>query len=224
MNKMKQFDNSFLTSQVKLVAGVDEAGRGPLAGPVVAASVIFSPDSFIERVNDSKQLSEKEREILLPQIMERSIAYSVSVISHSKIDEINILQASLLAMCTAVSRLKVIPDLVLVDGNKKFEFSRPVIPIVKGDGKSFAIAAASIIAKIARDGIMKRLDGKFPEYLWKKNKGYPTKEHIKALKLYGPTPLHRKTFLKNILPEYSIYDFKKEYKPACPVGRIIGER
>ena len=204
MTETKQFDNSFLTNKIHLIAGVDEAGRGPLAGPVVAASVIFSPDTHIEGVNDSKQLSEKEREGLLPQIMERSVAYSVSVISHSKIDEINILQASLLAMFTSVSRLKIVPDLVLADGNKIFEFKKPVISIVKGDSKSFAIGAASIIAKVARDRIMKRLDLKFPEYLWKKNKGYPTREHIKAVKLYGPTPLHRKTFLKNILPEFAL--------------------
>ena len=206
MTKTKQFDNSFLTNKIKLIAGVDEAGRGPLAGPVVAASVIFLPDTFIEGVNDSKQLSEKEREELLPQIMERAVAYSASVISHSKIDEINILQASLLAMFTSVSRLKVVPDLVLADGNKKFEFKKPVISIVKGDSKSFAIGAASIVAKVARDRIMKRLDQKFPEYLWRKNKGYPTKEHINAVKLYGPTPLHRKTFLKNILPEFALSD------------------
>ena len=214
MNLIKDFDNSFLTGRIKLVAGVDEAGRGPLAGPVVAAAVIFPPDTMIEGVNDSKQLSEKERETLIPDILNKSISCSVSVISHSKIDEINILQASLLAMSISVSRLKIVPDLVLVDGNKKFEFMRPVLPIVKGDSKSFSIAAASIIAKVARDRVMKRLDCKFPQYLWNKNKGYPTKEHIKAVKLYGPSPLHRKTFLKNILPEFAVSQGKKEYEPA----------
>lgn len=198
---MKNFDNSFLKDGVKFIAGVDEAGRGPLAGPVVAASVIFSPDTVIEGVNDSKKLSEKQREALLPLIMEKSLAYSVSVISHGQIDKINILQASLLAMFTAVSRLNLPPDLVLADGNKKFNFVTPVIPIVKGDSKSFAIASASIIAKVARDRIMKRLDAYYPEYLWGKNKGYPTKEHIAAVKLHGASPLHRKTFLKNILTE-----------------------
>ena len=214
MNLIKDFDNSFLTKRIKLVAGVDEVGRGPLAGPVVAAAVIFPPDTMIEGVNDSKQLSEKERETLIPDILNKSISCSVSVISHSKIDEINILQASLLAMSISVSRLKIVPDLVLVDGNKKFEFMRPVLPIVKGDSKSFSIAAASIIAKVARDRVMKRLDCKFPQYLWNKNKGYPTKEHIKAVKLYGPSPLHRKTFLKNILPEFAVSQGKKEYEPA----------
>ena len=214
MNLIKDFDNSFLTGRIKLVAGVDEAGRGPLAGPVVAAAVIFPPDTMIEGVNDSKQLSEKERETLIPDILNKSISCSVSVISHSKIDEINILQASLLAMSISVSRLKIVPDLVLVDGNKKFEFMRPVLPIVKGDSKSFSIAAASIIAKVARDRVMKRLDCKFPQYLWNKNKGYPTKEHINAVKLYGPSPLHRKTFLKNILPEFAVSQGKKEYEPA----------
>ena len=214
MNLIKDFDNSFLTKRIKLVAGVDEVGRGPLAGPVVAAAVIFPPDTIIEGINDSKQLSEKERETLIPDILKKSISCSVSVISHSKIDEINILQASLLAMSISVSRLKIVPDLVLVDGNKKFEFMRPVLPIVKGDSKSFSIAAASIIAKVARDRVMKRLDIKFPQYSWNKNKGYPTREHIKAVKLYGPSPLHRKTFLKNILPEFAVSQGKKEYEPA----------
>lgn len=201
---MKNFDNSFLSDNIKLIAGVDEAGRGPLAGPVVAASVIFSRDTFIEGVNDSKKISEKQREEVLPLIMKNALAYSVSVISHGQIDKINILQASLLAMFTAVSRLKVAPDLVLADGNKKFNYRSPVIPVVKGDSKSFSIAAASIIAKVARDRVMKRLDAYYPEYLWVKNKGYPTKEHIAAVKLYGPTPLHRKTFLRKILDQQTI--------------------
>jgi ribonuclease HII len=201
---MKNFDNSFLSDNIKLIAGVDEAGRGPLAGPVVAASVIFSRDTFIEGVNDSKKISEKQREEVLPLIMKNALAYSVSVISHGQIDKINILQASLLAMFTAVSRLKVAPDLVLADGNKKFNYRSPVIPVVKGDSKSFSIAAASIIAKVARDRVMKRLDAYYPEYLWVKNKGYPTKEHIAAVKLHGPTPLHRKTFLRKILDQQTI--------------------
>ncbi|MHB1688025.1 MAG: ribonuclease HII [Ignavibacteriaceae bacterium] len=202
---MKNFDNSFLTDQIKFIAGVDEAGRGPLAGPVVSASVIFSPGVFIEGVNDSKQLSEKEREELLPQILEKAISYSIAAVSHGKIDEINILQASLLSMKIAVSRLRIQPNLILIDGNKSFNYSVPAIPIVKGDSKSFSIAAASIIAKVARDRIMKRLDKYYPNYLWQKNKGYPTKEHIEAVKMYGASPLHRKSFLKKILTADNVY-------------------
>ncbi|HKI78217.1 MAG TPA: ribonuclease HII [Ignavibacteriaceae bacterium] len=203
---MKNFDNSFLDERIKFIAGVDEAGRGPLAGPVVAASVIYSPETFFAGINDSKKLTENKREEMFPEIISHSICCSVSVVSHGQIDRINILRASLLAMFNAVSRLEVKPHLILADGNKKFTFTVPVIPIVKGDSKSFAIASASIIAKVVRDRIMKRLDQKFPEYLWAKNKGYPTQEHIKAVKLYGPSPLHRKTFLKNILPEFSTQD------------------
>ncbi len=196
---MKNFDNSFLTDHIQLIAGVDEVGRGPLAGPVVSASVIFSPDVFIEGVNDSKQLSEKDREELLPKILEKAISYSVAAVPHGKIDEINILQASLLSMKIAVGRLQTQPHLILVDGNKSFSYTVPAVPIVKGDSKSFAIAAASIIAKVSRDRLMKRLDKYYPKYLWRKNKGYPTKEHIEAIKIYGASPLHRKSFLKKIL-------------------------
>ncbi len=195
---MKNFDNSFLTDNIRLIAGVDEVGRGPLAGPVVSASVIFSPDDYIEGVNDSKQLSEREREQLLPQIMDKAISYSVAAVSHTKIDQINILQASLLSMKIAVNRLQIQPHLILIDGNKSFQCSVKTIPIVKGDSKSFAIAAASIIAKVARDRLMKRLDRHFPNYLWGKNKGYATKEHIEAIRIYGASSLHRRTFLKNI--------------------------
>ena len=196
---MKNFDNSFLTDNIRLIAGVDEVGRGPLAVPVVSASVIFSPDDYIEGVNDSKQLSEREREQLLPKIIDKAISYSVAAVSHTKIDQINILQASLLSMKIAISRLQVQPHLILIDGNKSFQCSVKAIPIVKGDSKSFAIAAASIIAKVARDRLMKRLDKHFPNYLWGKNKGYATKEHIEAIRIYGASSLHRKTFLKNIV-------------------------
>jgi ribonuclease HII len=209
---MKNFDNSFLTDKIRFIAGTDEAGRGPLAGPVVAAAVIFASDVFIEGVNDSKQLSETEREFLLPQILEKCLTCSVSVISHTRIDEINILQASLLAMRTSVDRLSIKPDIILVDGNKGLNHFIQSIPIVKGDSKSFAIASASILAKVARDRIMKRLSPRFPQYLWGKNKGYPTKEHIAAVKKYGPTPFHRVTFLRNIFAEENspCLDFIKE--------------
>ena len=204
---MKNFDNSFLTEKIKFVAGVDEAGRGPLAGPVVSAAVIFDRETFIEGVNDSKKLTEKQRENLFPQIIEKALSFSVAAVSHGSIDKINILQASLLAMSIAVKRLKVSPDLILIDGNKTFNYEVPAISIVKGDSKSFSIAASSIIAKVTRDRIMKRLNGYYPQYLWWKNKGYPTKEHVNAIKVYGASPLHRKTFLRKILTEDINFQF-----------------
>jgi len=200
---MKNFDNSFLNDNIKLIAGTDEAGRGPLAGPVVAASVIFSPDVCINGVNDSKRLSAKKREILFEEIMKNSLSYGISVVSHKKIDRINILNASLLAMLNSVKKLKVKPDLILVDGNKSFHYDVEIKTVVKGDSKSFCIAAASIVAKVSRDRIMKLLSHQYPEYNWGNNKGYPTKQHIETIKLIGASPLHRKTFLKNILTDKS---------------------
>jgi len=197
-----------LGKKYNLLAGTDEAGRGPLAGPVVAAAVIFMPETFIENVNDSKQLSEKEREELYAIIIEKSLSFGVSIVSNKKIDKINILQASLLAMKKSVNKLKVKPDLILVDGNKTFIHEITTVPIVKGDSKSFAIAAASIIAKVTRDRLMKRLSAKYPEYLWAKNKGYPTSEHIHAIKSFGPTVYHRNSFLGNIFSENSEIRFK----------------
>ncbi len=210
---MRKFDNSFRTDSVELIAGSDEVGRGPLAGPVVAASVIFPKDIIIYGIRDSKMLTEEEREKLLPRILERSIACSVSVISHAQIDRINILQASLLAMYTSLTRLRVQPHLVLVDGNKGFDYPVPVIPVIKGDAKSFSVAAASIVAKVARDRIMKRLCPRFPQYLWSKNKGYATPEHIDAIKVYGASPLHRKTFLRRILEEGLEPELEFEIEP-----------
>jgi ribonuclease HII len=207
---MKKFDNSFLSDKIKYIAGTDEAGRGPLAGPVVAAAVIFDKDVFIEGVNDSKQLTEKEREDLLPQIIEKCLTCSVSVISHTQIERINILQASLLAMTTSIDRLKIKPDLILVDGNKSLNHPVHSISIIKGDSKSFAIASASIIAKVARDRIMKRLHNYYPDYCWSKNKGYGTAEHIAAIKAYGPSPFHRISFLSNILFEVNSKRFELE--------------
>lgn len=200
---MKHFDNSFLDDNIELIAGVDEAGRGPLAGPVVAASVIFSPDVFIEGVNDSKQLSEKTREILYDIIIRESLAYSVAAVSHGTIDKINILNASLRAMLSSVNKLDIKPDLILIDGNRSFVCNTPVRTIVGGDSKSFCIAAASIIAKVTRDRLMKRLSGYFPAYRWEKNKGYATQEHINVVKVAGASPLHRKTFLSKILVSQS---------------------
>ena len=201
---MKNFDNKYLNKNVKLIAGVDEAGRGPLAGPVVAAAVIFLPNVFIEGVDDSKVLSEKRREELFEKIIKESIAYSVSVVSVERIEEINILNASLLAMSRSAHKLKVQPDLILIDGNKSFKNKIPTISIVKGDSKSFSIAAASILAKVTRDRIMKKLAIEYPVYKWEKNKGYPTKQHRESIKFNGPSPFHRKKFLRKLLSEIQL--------------------
>jgi ribonuclease HII len=175
-------------------AGCDEAGRGCLAGPVVASAVILPQDFTHEWLNDSKQLSEKKRKELRVIIEQEALAYAVSYVDHQKIDEINILNASFLAMHQAVDQLKVRPELLLIDGNRFQKHEIPHICIVKGDAKYLSIAAASILAKTYRDDFMEELEFKYPEYHWKKNKGYPTNDHRKAIEIYGSTPFHRKTF------------------------------
>lgn len=205
---MKTFDKKYFNEKVQYLAGVDEAGRGPLAGPVVAAAVIFGKNTFIKDVNDSKQLTENQREKLFDKIIIKALSYSVSIIDHNVIDEVNILNATMLAMKKAVDGLNIQPDLVLVDGNRKFQSEIPVIPIVKGDAKSFSIAAASILAKVTRDRLMKNLAIQYPVYLWEQNKGYPTKQHREIIKMVGPSPLHRKTFLKNILTKQQFLEFE----------------
>jgi len=175
-------------------AGCDEAGRGCLAGPVVAAAVILPQDFTHEWLNDSKQLSEKKRKELRVIIEKEALAYAVSYVDHQKIDEINILNASFLAMHKAVDQLKLKPELLLIDGNRFKKHEVPNVCIVKGDGKYLSIAAASILAKTYRDDFMEELALKFTEYQWQKNKGYPTNDHRKAIERYGSTPFHRKTF------------------------------
>ncbi len=196
--QMRNFDNSFLSFNNAPLAGTDEAGRGPLAGPVVAAAVILPNKFYDERINDSKKLSSNLREELFYVIRKNALAYAYTEISHKKIDEINILQASLLAMKRSIKKLKIKPGIILVDGNKSFSYEADVISIIKGDSKSLSIASASIIAKVVRDRIMIRLSKKYPQYGWDKNKGYPTKEHIKAILEFGACPFHRITFLKKI--------------------------
>jgi ribonuclease HII len=199
MNSLKKFDTDLLSRKIKLIAGTDEAGRGPIAGPVVAAAVMFDRNSFHKDINDSKQVNEKTREILFDWIMENCLCFGIGIIEHDEIDKINILQASLKAMKIAVDQLDPNPDLILIDGNKTFLSEIKTKTIVKGDAKSFSIAAASIIAKVTRDRIMKKISDEYPEYLWHKNKGYPTQEHIEAVRKYGATEFHRKTFLSRIL-------------------------
>lgn len=196
---LKNFDKEYINGKVKSLAGVDEAGRGPLAGPVVAAAVIFSTDTFIEGINDSKRVSAGLREVLYDEIIEKSLAYGFGIVAEDEIDKINILQASLKAMRIAAGKLKPKPDLILIDGNKSFASRTPTETIIKGDSKSFSIAAASILAKVKRDRIMIKASEEYPGFLWHKNKGYATREHIEAIKEKGITPLHRKTFLSNII-------------------------
>ncbi len=195
---MINFDKKYLVNGKKILAGTDEAGRGPLAGPVVAAAVILPKDFYDERINDSKKLSAYLREELFEVIRSNALTFAYTSVSHTKIDQINILKASLLAMKKSVQKLKLNPDIILIDGNKSFNYNAEVIPIVKGDSKSLSIASASIIAKVIRDRKMLKLAKKYPQYCWETNKGYPTKEHIKAVLKYGACPLHRKTFLKKI--------------------------
>lgn len=205
---MKKFDSQFRSATIKHLAGVDEAGRGPLAGPVVAAAVIFPIEVEIPGINDSKKLSEKKREELYVKIIETAAAYEIGIIEHDEIDRINILQASLKAMKIAVDNLFVKPDLVLIDGNKSFISTIPTKTIVKGDSKSMSIAAASILAKVTRDRIMKKLAVDFPEYSWEQNKGYPTKAHISSIREHGVSVFHRISFLNKIIDTQQELKFK----------------
>lgn len=191
------FDKNF---KHNLVCGVDEAGRGPLAGPVVACAVILKDDAanIIPDVNDSKKFSEKKRKELYERVIDAAKEYKTFVVSSRKIDEINILNATMIAMKEAVLGLKLKPDIVLIDGNKAPDLNFNIRCFVKGDQKSASIAAASIIAKVERDKIMEELDLKYDKYFFKKNKGYGTKQHYESIIKYGITPEHRKTFLKNL--------------------------
>lgn len=178
------------------VCGCDEAGRGPLCGPVVAAAVILPRGLEIEGLNDSKKLSEKKREALFEVIKEKALAYAIAEASPEEIDDINILNASMLAMRRAVEALPVKADFALIDGNCSRGFGIPTETVVKGDAKSYSIAAASILAKVTRDRQCEELDRAYPEYGIAKHKGYPTKDHMDAVRKYGPAPIYRKSFLK----------------------------
>lgn len=193
------FENDLRERGFQAVCGIDEAGCGPLAGPVYAAAVILDPNDPIEGLNDSKKLTEKKREALFPQIQQRALAWAIASASAQEIDEINILQARLLAMRRAVELLNIKPDYALVDGNRDPNIPDvPSLLIVGGDGKSASIGAASILAKVARDHDLLELDKEYPQYLFAKHKGYPTKLHVEKLLEYGPCPAHRQSFLKKI--------------------------
>ena len=205
------YEKELYNEGYELICGTDEAGRGPLAGPVVAAAVILPKNMIIEGVNDSKQLTEKKREELFDIINEKALAVGISFIDNKKIDEINILEASRLAMMTAIKNLKIKPDYVLSDA-MKMNIDIPVKPIIKGDALSINIAAASIIAKVSRDRFMDEMDLKYPNYGFKRHKGYPTKDHIEAIKKYGITDIHRLTFkpIKTMLVEQLEFDFDEK--------------
>lgn len=191
-----EYENARYAEGYTAVCGCDEAGRGPLCGPVVAAAVILPRDTVIEGLNDSKKLSEKKREALFDIIKEKAVAYAIAEASPAEIDEINILNASMLAMRRAVEALPVKADFALIDGNCSRGFEIPTETVVKGDAKSASIAAASILAKVTRDRQCIELDREYPEYNIAKHKGYPTKEHMDAVRKYGVAPIYRKSFLK----------------------------
>ena len=190
------FDLSHKNENVRIICGVDEAGRGPLAGPVVAAACILPDDFYLEGLNDSKKLTENKREKLFDIIIENAVDFSIAMASVDEIEEINILNAAMLAMKRAIDGLNIKPDLALIDGNTSRGFTMPTKTVVGGDAKSPSIAAASILAKVTRDRMCYEFDKEFPEYGFAKHKGYGTKVHMEAIKKYGVTPIHRRSFLK----------------------------
>lgn len=198
---MWEIENSHFEQGIRIICGVDEAGRGPLAGPVCAAAVILPPNLEIPGLNDSKKLTDKRRRELFPVIKEQAVAYGIGLASHEEIDEINILQATYLAMERAIAQLNVKPELALIDGNRAKDFGIPVQTVVKGDSLSASIAAASILAKVTRDDLMTEAAEKYPEYQFDVHKGYGTKAHYAALTEHGPSPIHRMTFLKKFYGE-----------------------
>ncbi len=200
LKELKKIDKDFFDRGIKYVAGIDEAGRGPLAGPVVVAAVIMKPDSMIEGINDSKKISEKKREKLYDLILEEAISYGIGIVDQKEIDEINILQATKKGLTEAIKQMEINPNIILVDALNNIDTLKiPYQSIIKGDAKSYSIAAASIIAKVTRDRIMREWDNVYPQYGFAGHKGYGTAKHILAIKEYGPCPLHRKSFIKNFV-------------------------
>lgn len=201
MDKL-EYERELITKGYKYICGVDEVGRGPLAGPVVCAAVIMPLDRIIEGVDDSKKLSAKKREQLAKEIQKTAIACNISLVEAKTIDEINILQATKLCMKNAVEGLNIKPDFVITDGNMKLDVAFPQMSIVKGDAKSYTIGCASIVAKVFRDSLMDELAIAYPQYDFSSNKGYGTSKHIEGIKAHGLTPIHRRSFTKNF---YHIY-------------------
>ena len=198
--KLKEIDKEFFDMGMKYVCGIDEAGRGPLAGPVVVASVALPADSMIQGINDSKKISESKREKLYDLILQEAISYGIGIIYQDEIDEINILQATKKGLHEAVKSMEIKPNVILVDALTGIDtLGIPYKSIIKGDAKSYSIGAASIIAKVTRDRIMREWDKIYPEYGFAGHKGYGTAKHIEAIKKYGLTPIHRKTFCKNFV-------------------------
>lgn len=204
LTNLKKYEENLYSEGNKLICGVDEAGRGPLAGPVAVGAVVMKNDSMLEWVNDSKKVTEKRREILYDKIIEDSLAWSVQLISEKDIDELNILNATkkgvTLAIKDIMEQLKTKPDIIILDALREIDtFNIPYQSIIKGDATCYSISCASILAKVTRDRLMKQYDEEYPEYGFAKHKGYGTKMHIDAIKQYGPTEIHRKTFIENFI-------------------------
>lgn len=191
---MLKYETTATNQGYRFIAGVDEAGRGPLAGPVVAAAVLLPPQVSLQGLDDSKKLSQKSREKFFPQIIQTALAYGVGIVSVETIDRINILQAALLAMKHAIEKCNLPPDLLLIDGNKRVDHPARQWTLVGGDGKSLSIAAASVLAKVTRDRIMQEYHRNYPDYEFDRHKGYPTELHKEKIRRFGPCPIHRKTF------------------------------
>ena len=204
LDNLKRFEQNLYDEGNKLICGIDEAGRGPLAGPVIVGAVVMKPDSKLEWVNDSKKVTEKRREILYDRIIEESLAWGVGIVSWDEIDDLNILNATkkglTIALKQVVDKLQAKPDIVLVDALREIDtLGIPYQSIIKGDATCYSIACSSIIAKVTRDRIMREYDDAFPEYGFAKHKGYGTKEHIEAIKKYGPCLIHRKSFITHFV-------------------------
>ena len=198
--ELKKIDKEFFDKGIEYIAGIDEAGRGPLAGPVVVASVILPQDSMIEGVNDSKKISESKREKLYDTILNEALSYGIGIIYQDEIDEINILQATKKGLTEAIKKMKIKPNIIMVDAlNGINTLGIPYKSIIKGDAKCYSISAASIIAKVTRDRIMREWDQIYPEYGFSSHKGYGSAKHIAAIREYGPCPIHRKTFISKFV-------------------------